>query len=268
MPGGALDSLVALVTGAGSGIGRVVVERFLEEGAHVVAFDVSEERLAELEDDLGGRVECVRGDVRSPEDNRRAVAAAVERFGGLDVLVGNAGVFDAELALEDLEAEKLQAAAGELFDVNVVGYLLAARAALQQLRARRGAIVFTVSNAGFHAGAGGGILYTVSKHATVGVVRQLAYELAPEVRVNGVAPGGTITGLAVASTLRETAGKELHFADPELSARQIAETNPLRIAASPADHVAVYVLLASPASRAITGEIVASDGGLAVRGLR
>ena len=267
MPQGELDSLVALVTGAGSGIGRGVVERFLDEGAHVVAFDRSAERLEQLSAELGDGIECVTGDVRSPEDNERAVSTAVERFGGLDVLVGNAGVFDAELGVEDIDGATLKQAADEIFGVNVVGYLLAAQAAAPQLRERHGSIVFTVSNAGFHPGAGGGILYTVSKHAAVGVVRQLAFELAPDVRVNGVAPGGTVTGLAIASSLQAAAGTDLHFTDPARSAQRISETNPLRIAATPADHAGLYVLLASPATRAVTGEIVSSDGGLAVRGL-
>jgi NAD(P)-dependent dehydrogenase (short-subunit alcohol dehydrogenase family) len=257
----------ALVTGAGSGIGRAVAARLVAAGARVVALDRSEERLAVLADELGDSVECVAGDVRSADDNQRAVDAAVGRFGGLDVLIANAGVFDGNLTLEELDADTLLAGADEVFGINVVGYLLAARAAAPQLRQRRGSIVFTVSNAGFHPGSGGGILYTTSKHAVVGLVRELAFELAPEVRVNGVAPGGTITDLRVAASLSELAGNARHFADVGRSERIIRETNPLQVVAAPEDHVGVYMLLAAPSSRAITGEIVSSDGGLAVRGL-
>jgi NAD(P)-dependent dehydrogenase (short-subunit alcohol dehydrogenase family) len=267
LSGSELAGKVVLVTGAASGIGRAVVVALASAGARVVALDLSEERLAGLAEELGDAVECVVGDVRSPEDNQRAVDAAVERLGGLDVLIGNAGVFDANLTLESLDAETLLAGAQEVLAVNVLGYLLAARAAAPHLRRSRGSIVFTVSNAGFHPGAGGGILYTVSKHAVVGVVRQLAFELAPEVRVNGVAPGGTITDLRIAGALAGTAGRTRHFSDVERSKRLIAETNPLHVVAGPEDHVGAYLLLASPSSRAITGEIVSSDGGLAVRGL-
>ena len=262
-----LAGRVALVTGAASGMGLAVVRRLVAAGARAVALDLSADRLSELAAELGEAVECVVGDVRSPQDNQRAVTAAVERYGSLDILIANAGVFDGNVALDALDAETLQAASAEIFGVNVLGYLLAARAATPHLRRSRGSIVFTVSNAGFHPGSGGGILYTVSKHAVVGVVRQLAYELAPEVRVNGVAPGGTMTDLRIAASLRELVGTDRHFADPERSERMIRQTNPLGVVASPEDHADLYLLLASPSARAVTGEIVSSDGGLAVRGL-
>jgi cis-2,3-dihydrobiphenyl-2,3-diol dehydrogenase len=264
---GALHSKVALVTGAASGIGRAVLDRFVGEGARVVAFDLSEQRLDDVAREHGDAVRCIVGDVRSPDDNAHAVAAAREAFGGIDVLVANAGVFDANVTLEQLEPSALVTAMNEVFAVNVLGYLLAASAAAPDLRERRGAIVFTVSNAGFHPGAGGGILYTAAKHAVVGVVRELAFELAPEVRVNGVAPGGTMTDLRIAASLAGLAGGTRHFADVERSERAIRTTNPLGVVAAPEDHAALYVLLASSEARAVTGEIVSSDGGLAVRGL-
>jgi NAD(P)-dependent dehydrogenase (short-subunit alcohol dehydrogenase family) len=267
MPSSELAGKTVLVTGAGSGIGRAVVDRMVGAGARAVALDVSQERLDALSEDLGEAVACVVGDATSAEDNQRAVETAVQRFAGLDVLVGNAGVFDGNVRLEELDAETLRAGAEEVFGLNVLGYLLAARAAAPHLRRSQGSMVFTVSNAGFHAGAGGGILYTVSKHAVVGLVRELAFELAPEVRVNGVAPGGTITDLRVAKSLSLLGGGSRHFADVERSERMIKDSNPLGVVAAPEDHADVYLLLAAPSSRAITGEIVSSDGGLAVRGL-
>ena len=267
MPAVELAGKSVLVTGAASGIGRAVASAFAAEGARIVALDMSEQGLSSLAGELGHAVQCVVGDVRSPEDNQRAVELAVERFGGLDVLIANAGVFDANLSLESLEPKALFAGAREIFDVNVLGYLLAARAAAPHLRRALGSIVFTVSNAGFHPGSGGGILYTVSKHAVVGVVRELAFELAPEVRVNGVAPGGTITDLRVTGALANATGDTRHFSDVERSKQLIADATPLRLAAAPEDHVGIYLLLASPSSRAITGEIISSDGGLGVRGV-
>jgi cis-2,3-dihydrobiphenyl-2,3-diol dehydrogenase len=256
-----------LITGAGSGIGRAVTQCMVAAGARVVALDLSEERLSTLAQESGDVVHGVVGDVRRAEDHRAAVDAAVSRHGGLDVLIANAGVFDANLTLEGLDAETLVDGARDVFGVNVVGYLLAAQAAAPHLRRSRGSIVFTVSNAGFHPGSGGGILYTASKHAVVGVVRELAFELAPEVRVNGVAPGGTITDLRIADALQKAANKDRHFSDLEYSKRVIAETNPLGVVADPEDHAGIYMLLAAPSTRAMTGEIVSSDGGLAVRGV-
>lgn len=264
----ALAGHVALVTGAGSGIGRGVVDRFVLEGARVVAFDRSDQALSALtEVHPEDEVVAVQGDVRSAEDNARAVEKAIAAFGSLDCFVGNAGVFDAALPLTALPPEILTPAAEEIFGINVIGYLVGAHAAAPALIERRGAMIFTASNASFEPGAGGGILYTTAKHAVVGLVRQLAYELAPDVRVNGVAPGGTMTGLQIATTLQPLAGKRDHFSDRPAAERAIGSTNPLGIVALPADHAGIYVLLAGRDAPAATGEIIRSDGGLAVRGL-
>ena len=196
---GWLDEHVALVTGGGSGIGRAIVKRFIEEGARVGVLDRVAERATQLRTDFGDAVVAVTGDVTRSEDNARAVAETVKAFGRLDVFVGNAGVFDNFMPFADFPEERLSQAFDEMFAINVKGYLLGAKAALPELSKTEGAIIFTASVAGFNSG-GGGAIYTASKHAVVGLIRQLAVELGPRVRVNGVAPGGTITdlrGLAV-----------------------------------------------------------------------
>ena len=253
-----------LITGAASGIGRAVAERFVAEGARVAAFDLSEEGLSRLQKDVAPDIVAVRGDVRSNGDNERAVKAAADAFGGLDVFVGNAGLFDRFRNLSDLNGDEISAAFDEVFGVNVKGYLLGARAALPELARSGGAIVFTVSVAGFFTG-GGGPIYTASKHAIVGLVRQLAVELAPSrIRVNGVAPGGTPTGLRSAPSLltdeeRATGGGGL---DPVMMEERQARTSPIGISGHAEDHAPAYVFLASDLARAITGVIIVSDGGL------
>lgn len=117
--------------------------------------------------------------------------------------MGNAGVWDFNTRLEKMDLAQLDASFDELFGVNVKGYLLAARAAAEALRASSGSMIFTLSNASFHAG-GGGPLYVASKHAGLGLVRQLAFEFAPQVRVNAVAPGGTATALRGPASLAPT----------------------------------------------------------------
>lgn len=261
---GWLDNRVALVTGGGSGIGYAVVERFLREGARVVVL----ERMPIDVDEWGDAadwVRVVRGDVTVPADNDRAVHTAVAEFGRLDVLVANVGIHDGFVPLVELPADRLSAAFDEVFAVNVKAYLLAAKAAVGELAAQSGTMIFTVSNAGLYPG-GGGPLYTASKHAVTGLVRQLAHELAPVIRVNGVAPAGTVTALRGPAALGQD-GTGL-FADPEAAAQRIRATKPLDIAPTAADHTGLYVLLASREnSPAITGEILSSDGGLRARGL-
>src|SRR5882757_8125523 len=191
---GALDGQVVLITGGASGLGAAIVERFLEEGARLAVLDRTPERMSALAAANADRLIVSAGDVRSFDDNQRAVEAAVARFGQLDCAIGNAGIWDYSMSLDALPAERIDAAFDELFHINVKGYLNLAKAALAPLVRAAGALIFTVSNAGFDP-AGGGPLYTASKHAVVGLIRQLAYEFAPAVRVNGVAPGPIETDL-------------------------------------------------------------------------
>ena len=115
-----LENEVALVTGAGSGIGKAVVHRFVEEGAKVVAFDLSEDRLKALKEELG-EVAVVQGDVRRLDDNRKAVATAVSEFGKLSVFVGNAGIHDGRRKLEGLSDQELENGYDEVLGVNLQG---------------------------------------------------------------------------------------------------------------------------------------------------
>lgn len=259
MPGW-LAGKVALVTGAGSGIGKAVAQRFVEEGAKVAVMDNAEQRLAALTDELGENAVTVHGDVRKIQDNEKAVAATLEAFGRLDIFVGNAGVFDGFRGLSDLSGSELAKAFEEVFDVNVKGYLLGAKAALPELLKTKGNMIFTASIAGLRPN-GGGPIYTASKHAVVGLIRQLAAELAPLIRVNGVAPGGTLTDLQAAPTL----GAVPAFPDRQSAEERMKQNNPLAMALRPEDHTGIYVLLASDQARSMTGVVIESDGGAGVR---
>lgn len=261
---GWLDDDVALVTGGGSGIGLAVVRRYLAEGMRGVGVLLRDPKQAEqLTAEFGSRVMPVVGDVRSYADNERAVQTTIATFGKLDTLVGNAGVWDFFAPLMKTEPEALGKSFDEIFAVNVKGYLLAARAAASALRETQGSMIFTLSNSSFYAG-GGGPVYVSSKHACVGLIRQLAYELAPHVRVNGVAPGGTATPLKGPESL----GKQSSALNDIPGFEQaVADSVPLGFMAQPEDHAGHYVLLASRAnSRATTAAIIQSDGGWEIRG--
>ena len=259
----ALNDVVAVVTGAGSGIGRAVAQRFVAEGARVIAVDLSPERLETLRKEAGSDLAAVAGDVTRWDDNQAAIAAAVARWGRLDCFVGNVGIHDGGRRLEDLSEKELQGGFDEIFRVNVLGYLLGARAALSELRKTRGNMIFTLSTSSFYTG-GGGALYLASKHAALGLVRALAYELAPEVRVNGVAPAGTATNLRVAPSLQGGAEPPAGAA----SADRPRSTNLLQLALQPEDHTAAYVLLASAEARALTGAVIPTDAGRGVASAR
>lgn len=259
---GWLDDQVALVTGAGSGLGYAIVERFIAEGARVGVLELNADKAAAVAARWPDRVCAVVGDATSYADNERAVLETVRTFGRLDTFVGNAGLWDFGMSLELLPAESISSAFDELLGVNVKACLLGAKAALSELRAARGSIIFTVSNAGFWPG-GGGPVYTASKHAVVGLVKQLAYELCPEVRVNGVAPGGMPTDLRGPRSL------DLHDSSfGSLPVDQIVERlSPLERPIRAQDYTGHYVLLASRSEgQTTTGSVHICDGGLGVAG--
>ncbi|MQS37828.1 3-(cis-5,6-dihydroxycyclohexa-1,3-dien-1-yl)propanoate dehydrogenase [Streptomyces katsurahamanus] len=268
MSGGWLEGYAALITGGGSGIGRAVAERFLAEGASVTVLGRDRSRLEEVVDCAAdrSRIHTVTGDVRDSDTLHTAVQETVDRFGKLDTLVANAGVWDYQRQLTRLTADELDTAFDEVFSVNVKGYLLAAEAAWRELVKTRGSIVMTLSNASFYVN-GGGPLYTASKHACLGLMRELAYELAPKVRVNGVACGGMNTDLR--------GPRSLSLADRSIAAsfaRRGPDTPPPPIplhdsSTDPRDFTGPYVLLASRAqSGPVTGHAINADGGIGVRG--
>ena len=259
---GALEGEVVLITGGASGLGRAIVERFLEEGARLAVLDRSAERLETLAATHRGRIEAVTGDVRSAADNAKAVERCGDKFGKLDCAIGNAGIWDYSVSLDALATERMDSAFDEIFHINVKGYLHLAKAALPALVRSKGALIFTVSNAGFDP-AGGGPLYTASKHAVVGLIRQLAYEFAPAVRVNGVAPGPIETDLRGPKALDMD---QRSIGSIKLS--EIAAPNvPLGKVPATADYAGGYLFLASRRdSRPATGSVVSLDSGISVRG--
>ena len=262
---GWLDGQVALVTGGGSGIGRAVVERYVEEGARVAVMDRVADRGDELKARFGDKLIAISGDVSRLDDNKRAVAETVTAFGRLDTFVGNAGMFDGFIPLADLPEDRVAAACDELFAVNVKGCILGAKATIGELAKNSGCMIFTASGAGFTS-AGGGVIYTASKHAVFGIIRQLAVELGPNIRVNGVAPGGTITDLRSVAAL--SLEDRSQFSIPGTRER-IAAGNPLQMALEPSDLAGAYVFLASRANaRGITGTVVSVDCGSTLRMVR
>lgn len=269
---GWLEQDVAFVTGGGSGIGRAVALRFLREGAAgVVVFDRDPERLQATVDAAGehrNRVLPVTGDVRVPTDLQAAVAATVAQFGKLDIVVPNAGLWDFQRSVTATSPEQLATMSEEIFAVNVTGYLLTVAASWRELVRSSGNVVMTLSNASFHP-AGGGPVYTAAKHAARGLVAQLAYELAPRVRVNGVAVGGLRTDLRgpQAGGLAERSIAD-SFARREATGHVPNMWIPLHDASTdPDDSTGPYVFLASARNAGVvTGAIVNADGGIGVRG--
>lgn len=265
---GWLNGYAALITGGGSGVGRAVAERFVSEGASVTIIGRDLDQLGAVVAASAdpSRMHAVQADVRSSDQLHEAVEQTVRRFGKLDTLVANAGIWDYQRQLTRMTGQQLGDTFDELFAINVKGYLLAAEAAWRELVKTRGSIVMTLSNASFYVN-GGGPIYTASKHACLGLMRELAYELAPKVRVNGVACGAMNTKLR--------GPESLNLQDRTLAmsfAKKTADTPPPPIplhdsSTDPKDFTGSYVLLASrEQSGPITGQAISVDGGIGVRG--
>lgn len=256
---GPLSGHHILVTGGGSGIGRAVAERYLSDGATVTVLERSPAHAAELSAAAGDApLTMIVGDATDPATLEEAVNAATNDDGGLDNLTCCVGVFDYYASVVDLPHDDLMRAAEEVWRLNVLSHLSAVNLAHPALRQAGGSITLTLSESAFHP-VGGGVLYGSSKWALRGVVSHLATQLAPDVRVNGVAPGGTGgTRFAGLSSLQQTQRADTVEGRDE----RIAQGNLLGLTPQPADHAAAYSYLANRVdARIVTGVVINTDGG-------
>jgi 3-oxoacyl-[acyl-carrier protein] reductase len=248
-----LKDRVAVVTGGSRGVGRAVALRLAEAGAHTVVSYVrrqaAAEQVARSCGEFGVGALAVRADVADVRQAQALASAAVERFGRLDILVANAGVWEGA-PVEELSEDLWD----RVIDANLKGTWAACRAAVPLMkRRRRGSIVVVSSTAG-QRGEAGYSNYAASKGGQISFTKSLAVELAPDIRVNAVAPGWVDTEM-----------NEAVFGDGEYK-RAVAEAIPLRRIAA-ADDVALAVLfLASDWARHITGEILNVNGGAVLCG--
>lgn len=251
----------ALVVGGGSGIGRAVVDAFLAEGARIAVLERDEEKCALIRAELPSVVAIV-GDATTADANQEAVEATMSAFGGLDVLVNCVGVFDFFVGIADLEPAIIDKAFDEMYAINVKSHIHSVKAALPALQASGGSVILAESTSSYYPETGG-VLYVSSKFAVRGLVTALSYELAPSVRVNGVAPGGTLkTDLRGLSSLGMDSVR-LHERLGGEEKRVAA--SPLNVAMGPEDHAWAFVYLASDRSRGVTGDVIHSDGGVAIK---
>ncbi len=252
MTTGRFDGKVALITGAGSGIGRSVTLRLLEEGARVLGVDIDADRLAET-GSLAGVTGAPAGsysgrqvDVGDPASCAGAVAAAVEQFGRLDVLGNVAGIARAD-NVTDVSVESYR----KLMAVNVDACFFLCQAAIPHLLETGGNIVNIASNAGL-MGQAYTVVYCMTKGAVVQMTRALAMEFVKTpLRVNAIAPGGTSTNLSAGFQIPHDA--DFALMQPYMGFRDMSD---------PSDIAAVFAFVASDEARAIHGAILSADNGI------
>jgi NAD(P)-dependent dehydrogenase (short-subunit alcohol dehydrogenase family) len=253
---------MAVVTGAGSGIGRAVALMLAARGASVAAMDVDEAtamETAQLVTTAGGRATGYRVDVSQAGELDAAITAAVRNLGPLEIMVNNAGILDGYFNVDEMDEDVWR----RVIDIDLTGIFLGCKRALKEMLPRaRGRIVNMASVAGLN-GTGGGAAYIAAKHGVVGLTKQMAVVYSPRgITVNCVCPGAVLTGL------RQHSQQILGPGVPDMSNRGVAVSEDQIRALIPAgtrgsvDDVASAVcFLASDEAGYITGHSLVVDGG-------
>ena len=245
-----LENKSIIVTGASSGMGRAIVERFVKEGAKVVAVARRLERLNELAENLkneAGEIVVLQGDVSKLEDNEKMIDLAVEKFGKLDVLVNNAGIMDDMSPIADATDEMYE----KVMKVNLYGPMCAMRKATKVfLEQGYGNIINVVSEGAYHSCAGA--IYCASKAALVSMTKNTAFMYMPNnIRCNAIAPGGIMTEISTSMGMPNMVGygrvKNVLSCSP---APGTGEQN-----------AGAATFLASDDSSYVSGDILMVDGG-------
>lgn len=245
-------SRVAIVTGGGTGIGAAAARALAEAGVSVIVTGRRAEPLEDVADGIGGV--AVVADVTSEDDWDRVVAVADEEFGGVDILVANAGI-EAFGSVETVALDEWR----RVQRTNVDGVLLGIRAVAPSMRRRGGGSIVVVSSVAGLTSGPEYAAYVTSKTAVIGLVRSAAVDLGSDrIRVNAVCPGWTRTEMSE----RET---ELMAAEKGVTAEQLwnrlVESLPLGRAADPEEIAACIDFLAGPGASFVTGAVLVADGG-------
>ncbi len=248
-----LSGKTAIITGAAGGIGRATALLMAERGAAVVIADVQDtvHETAAMITAAGSRAQAVQTDCATDTGVRQIVAAALDTFGGIDILFANAGITGGMMPRLDTSSDDFM----EVLRINLLGPWIAVRECLPHMR-EGGAIVLTASVAGLRAGAGP-IPYSASKAGVSNLVQTTAMALTGQgIRVNGVAPG-----------LIETPMTAPVFDDARAKGREgkIGQLNPMRRGGQPEEIAAVVAWLASDAASYVNGQVLAVDGGLSAQ---
>jgi len=250
---------LAVVTGAGSGLGRAIAKKLAADGFDVAAIDIDEAAARETARGIGGRAAAYQADVSRAADLDRAVGAAIAAQGPLEVMMNNAGILDGYFDVDEMD----EALWRRVIDIDLTGVFLGAKRALQEMLPRqRGRIINMASVAGL-GGTGGGAAYIAAKHGVVGLTRQMAVQYgARGIRTNCVCPG------AIPTELRAHSQAILGPGVPDMSGRgvvvnpdQVRALVPVGVRGTPENVADAVGFLASEAASYINGHTLVIDGG-------
>jgi NAD(P)-dependent dehydrogenase (short-subunit alcohol dehydrogenase family) len=250
---------LAVVTGAGSGLGQALARKLAVDGYAVAAIDLDESAAKETAKQIGGKTAAYKADVSRSAELDQAISAAIAALGPLEVMVNNAGILDGYFDVDEMD----EALWRKVIDVDLTSVFLGSKRALKEMLPRkRGRIVNMSSVAGLN-GTGGGAAYIAAKHGVVGLTRQMAVQYgARGIRANCVCPGAIPTGLRAHSQAILGPGV------PDMSGRGVAVNDdmvralvPVGVRGTAADIADAVSFLASDAAGYINGHALVVDGG-------
>lgn len=247
-----LNGKVALVTGAGSGIGRAVAKLFVEKGAQVVASDLFPAGLESLAEEVKAAgfstLTITTGDVSDRAAAEAMVETAVKTYGTIDIVVNNAGIMDEFLPVGEVSDELWH----KVYAINIDGPMFICRKAVQVMVEKGTGAIVNVASVGGLFGGRSGVAYTSSKHAVIGLTKSIAYHYAKKgIRCNAICPGGVATNIG--NTIRQPSPLGMERLQTTL-AMAIRSAEPIELAKA-------ALFLASDDASFVNGEIMVVDGG-------
>lgn len=247
-----LQGKTAVITGAASGMGKEMAVLFANEGAQVVVADINEEAVNLVVGEIntaGGQAKGIVTDITKEEDVERMIDTAIQVYGKLDILVNNAGIMDQMLTAESVTDEIWN----RVMDINVTGPMRAIRKAIPHMKEQGHGVIINTASVGGLFGSRAGIAYTASKHAVVGLTKNVGFQYGKlGIRCNAIAPGAVATNIGVGLTHADPYGLEQAMSGMSLQRGDAAD--PLKIAT-------LALFLASDDASFINGTVVTADGG-------
>ncbi len=243
-----LEGKIAIVFGASVGIGAATAEIMALSGAKVVLASRNEDKLAECVKDIesnGGEAAYIKTDVSKLDDVQKAVDFTVGKYGGLDIVVNNAGINRAPAPIHEISLKDFE----DIIDINLKGVFYGMRTSIPEIMKRGGGAIVNISSVGGLIAAPGISPYCTTKHGVIGMSKSAACDVAPNIRVNVVCPGNTNTAI-FNDWQKDDAARDA-----------MAAMSPLNRIAEPYEIGAAIAWLASDAASFVTGAVLAVDGG-------
>lgn len=248
-----LENKVAVITGAGAGLGRSIALLFAEHGAKIIAADINESNLNSLKEAVlaaKGVIKTIKTDMANGEDVDQMILFALTNYGSLDILVNNAGVMDNFNPVGDVIDEDWN----RVMSVNLTGVYKAMRAAIKIMLDKKQGSIINIASIGGLQGARAGAAYTASKHAVIGLTKNTGYIYAKTgIRCNAIAPGAMETNIASTIDFTKVSALANERIMPGMTLNP-RSSNPLEVA-----NVALF--LASEDASFVNGAVITADGG-------